>query len=241
MGKPAILKRMKKILLSLLLIHLVSPVLFSAEICEYRVTAFGISFARATIVTREQNGRLDHYVHVKNSFPASLIYPLDNRYLTRIDTKTGSPLKQEKYLGGVNGEYHFNLFTPGESGFFGDGMHYQAPDTPLHTLFSLFELIRRTRPGRTTQFSAVSCNTLWTVTVTPLSSASYRLTFASDAPISELKARYDDIFLKEVFWNSGEVDLFFNPHGRLDKAVLNSFSPPVTLSLTGWSMSLNKP
>ena len=125
--------------------------------------------------------------------------------------------------------------------FFGDGELYSAPETPLHTLFSLMEVIQRTRPVQPAQFSVVSCNTVWTVTVSPLSASSYRLTFSSDAPINQLKERYDDIFLKEAFWNSGEVDLYFNGQGKLDKAVLCSFSPPVTLSLDGWSKSAQKP
>ena len=232
---------MKKSFLALIMTLLCVPFLFSAEVSEYKVTAYGISFARATITKFERNGTLYHYVHVKNSFPASLIHSVDNRYLTQIDPAALLPLKQEKYLGGLNGDYHLNVFTPGESKFFGDGTLYPAPETPLHTLFSLMETIERARPDKTIRFSAVSCNTLWTVTATPLSPSSYRLTFSSDAPIDRLKERYDDIFLKEIFWNSGEVDLFFNPLGHLEKAVLNSFSPPVTLSLSRWSRSADKP
>jgi len=232
---------MKKSFFPLLIFLLFPLFLFSAEISEYKVTAYGISFARVTITKTRQNGVLYHYVHVRNSIPASLIRSVDNRYLTQIDADSLLPLKQEKYLGGRNGEYHLNLFTPGDPKFFGDGQFHQSPAAPLHTLFSLMEVIQQTRPGKTTRFTAVSCNTLWTVTATPLSSSSYRLTFFSDVPVSRLKERYDDIFLKEIFWNSGEVNLYFNKRGQMEKAVLNSFSPPVTLSLTGWSQTLNKP
>lgn len=232
---------MKKSFLALLVLLLLPLYLFSAETLEYKVTAYGLSFARVTMTKMQNNGILYHYVHVKNGFPASLLRSVDNRYLTQLDAESLFPLKQEKYLGGVSGEYHLNLFTPGQPEFIGDGKLHPAPDTPLHTLFSLMETIERTRPDKTARFSAVSCNTVWTVTVTPLSRASYRLTFSSDAPVARLKERYDDIFLKEIFWNSGQADLFFDSLGHLEKAVLNSFSPPVTLSLTRWSQTLNKP
>ncbi|HDS02491.1 MAG TPA: hypothetical protein ENN72_02125 [Firmicutes bacterium] len=231
---------MKIILITFIFILICAPVLFSAEVSEYRVSAYGITFARATITKTQSNGILFHYVHVKNGFPASLIRSVNNRYLTQIDEESLCPLKQEKYIGAPDGDYHLNLFAPGEREFFGDGRYYPAPDAPLHTLFSLMETIERTRPFKTTHFFAVSCNTLWKVTASPLSRSSYRLTFSSDAPINRLKDRYDDIFLKEVFWNSGEVDLYFNERGQLEKAVLNSFSPPVVLTLTSWQKTGDK-
>ena len=222
-----------KRLMWLILFAIFFPVHALPELLCYNVRALGMNFAKATI--RVGTGTFDSFfMTLDTGGLADLIHPVHISYFSLTDSMTGLPVLLEKRLDREGNDHHYNIFL----GLFhiGDGKIYLHGKDDTHTLFSIIRLIGNTLPQEEITLTSVSCDTLWQVRVSRLKTddqyVAYRLTFKNISPFYLVKSRYDDILLKELFWNSGSAVLYFDHSGLLTKAVLESFTPDISIALT---------
>ncbi len=216
------------IILLLLLFHLSS---LHAETYSYKVTAMGIPFARAGLSVERSKHVTAYDLHLRTRGAASLFFSLDIRYLALVHRHT--PLLLEKIFNrnGVR-SYHLDHFFSGLNITSRPVLYHEN----LHTLFSILDLLSSELPREDMAFVSVSCNTLWHVFVRyggySSSGHSYLFSFKNITPFFAVKKRYDDFLLKELYWNSGSALVIISDKGVIEKAVLESFSPDITLERT---------
>lgn len=232
---------MKKIYFSLLFFLLalnVFPKTFS-----YKVTAFNISFADAEFKEKINNKYIYLKTQVKSKKLASVFKNVDNKYFTVVDKKSFYPIFQKKQLKSSKKNY-YNFFLQGENRLITENKTMTFDKKYISNLYAIFYYIKNNKPKYEVNIPSISCNTLWNVKISLLSNSDYKfkrkkrkilkykLNFKALQSHKKMKARYNDIFLKELFWNSSEIILYIDKKKPiLYKAILKSFSPNVVLTL----------
>jgi len=231
---------LKKIIITIFISLFITNITES-NIFKYKVISFGIHFADSTFKENITKNNIYLTTTVKSKKIASLIKKVNNEYKTVIEKSSLTPLFQEKQ---INDNYYYNIFMQDKNKVLSKNQTVEYKKGYISNLFSIFYYIKSKKPMKPKTFLSISCNTLWEVKVTFMgerkiklnnkmkNTMKYRLNFKALEPIEKMKKRYNDLFLKEAYWNSSVIKLFIDKKDNiLYKAILESFNPNIILQL----------